>query len=347
MTPYTSVKIRIISFTAIIAVVFLHAYNLDMAGPDVVLFPKTPLWALEQFISYGLTRVAVPLFFAVSGYFFFSGRGTLREKIRKRFRTVFLPFLIWSLLGIALYFILQSIPASAKFFTRELVRDYSWMTFLDKVFIHPIPYQLWFLRDLMVLVICSPVMLLLIKKIPIPLLIVLFAIWWMDFDAIRNSDEAVLFFVAGGCVAMHRPDWPERPVKNAGLFLMLWPMLLALKIVLMYHEAATFWITSCHKAAILLGLLSVWGGFDVLFRGRENPPKWMPLTALTFFVFAAHEPLLTVVKKSLLAVAGGSQTAFLTVYLAAPLMAISGCLIAGAWLRRYLPALYGALSGGR
>src|SRR4051812_4625301 len=114
MTAYISDKIKIISFFSIILVVFLHAYNLDNA-PDVTpLFYKSPTWFIEDVISQGFTRIAVPLFFMLSGFLFFLNiKGTRNEfwnKIKKRGRTLLIPFLFWSLFGIGFYFTLQTVP---------------------------------------------------------------------------------------------------------------------------------------------------------------------------------------------------------------------------------------------
>jgi len=72
MDKFLSYKIRAISFWAILLVVFLHAYNLDTKQQGIILtFPKSYNWFIQNLISNGLTRVAVPLFFIISGYLFF------------------------------------------------------------------------------------------------------------------------------------------------------------------------------------------------------------------------------------------------------------------------------------
>jgi surface polysaccharide O-acyltransferase-like enzyme len=156
MTNYTSEKIRIVSVLAILLVVFLHAYNLMVTGSDEILFEKTPLWFLQDMVSFGLTRVAVPLFFLVSGFLFFKGAsgtvGEYRQKITKRFHSLFIPFVFWSAFGILFYLTLQSIPQLVPFFSKGLIRDYSFADLLTTLFVTPIPYQFWFIRDLMIMI---------------------------------------------------------------------------------------------------------------------------------------------------------------------------------------------------
>ena len=70
------------------------------------------------------------------------------------------PFVLWSLLGSLLYLVLQSLPWAEGFFKNPSRR------FVDKsigeialsLMFDPVPYQLWFLRDLWVMVLLSPLL---------------------------------------------------------------------------------------------------------------------------------------------------------------------------------------------
>lgn len=66
--------------------------------------------------------------------------------------TLFIPYLFWSLFGVLFYFTLQSLPPLQVFFTKKLIIDYSFQELINVIFNQPIPYQLWFLKDLMILV---------------------------------------------------------------------------------------------------------------------------------------------------------------------------------------------------
>ena len=73
MNEFLSSKIRNISFLCMVMVVQLHSYNLDIkqfGEPEIIV--KDVNWAIQNFISNGLTRIAVPFFFIISGYLFVS-----------------------------------------------------------------------------------------------------------------------------------------------------------------------------------------------------------------------------------------------------------------------------------
>lgn len=350
MNPYTSQKIKIISFIAILLVVFLHAYNLDSAGSDVVLFDKSPLWVVQDFISFGLTRVAVPLFFVISGFLFFMD-GNSRftgfvEKMKKRVRTLLVPFLFWSLAGIVLYFVLQSLPPLQPFFSKGLVRDFSPTEFFTVLFLHPIPYQFWFIRDLMVLVVLSPLLYVLIRYSRLTFLVVCVMVWTQDFGPWNNSAEAMLFFVAGGHLAVYRQVWLARTYSGqALLFLALWILLLAAKTTALYLEQL-FLGRLFLKASILIGMLALWGCYDRLFKNRI-PNVMVNASTVTFFIYAFHEPMLTMIKKVLFAVLGKGYSPHGAIYLAAPVLAIGVALFVGSALRKFVPRIYGLVTGGR
>lgn len=74
MNDYLSKKLRYIGLICMIFVVFIHAYNYQdsFLQPNTIISEGLNLGAcLEFMISNALTRSAVPIFFAISGFLFF------------------------------------------------------------------------------------------------------------------------------------------------------------------------------------------------------------------------------------------------------------------------------------
>ncbi len=152
-----------LTFFLIVLVVWLHAYSIH---PSAVR--KGPNLFVQLFISQGLARAAVPLFFLISGYLFFrkmgkGGRAVFAAKIGKRTRTLLLPYVVWAVYGIALYAALQMLPPLRSSFSNWMISDYSLPKLVKTIAITPIPGQLWFLRDLYVMTLMSPAVYLLIR----------------------------------------------------------------------------------------------------------------------------------------------------------------------------------------
>lgn len=91
MTQYLSDKIKILSFVAIILVLYIHSVFHDY--PHEILGMKFNHF-LQCVISEQIGRCAVPLFFMISGYLFFLNVSSLRDvlrKMNKRVNSLFIP----------------------------------------------------------------------------------------------------------------------------------------------------------------------------------------------------------------------------------------------------------------
>ena len=55
-------------------------------------------------MSHVISRAAVPTFFLISGYYFFLNTrftlATYKDKLRKKIRTILLPYLLWNIIAI-------------------------------------------------------------------------------------------------------------------------------------------------------------------------------------------------------------------------------------------------------
>lgn len=169
MGKANSVKFKVLSFIAMIMIIYLHSYNLTVKfnGADVFIERNYNSF-VQVFISDGTTRIAVPLFAAISGFLFFynfepSVQGFL-NKYKKRFKSLFIPYILWSAWGLLFFFILQTLPQSRRFFNSTLIENYGLDKLLVLLFWDPLPYQLWFVRDLLILVLLSPVIYLIDRK---------------------------------------------------------------------------------------------------------------------------------------------------------------------------------------
>ena len=108
-----------------------------------------------EFVFSTFTRVAVPVFFVISGYLLFKHYNI--SKIARRTRTVFVPFLLWSIITIAVFAFLQHVPFLSSYFNNQF--QLTSESVFTRTFIKPLNGALWFLRDLYILVLISPIIL--------------------------------------------------------------------------------------------------------------------------------------------------------------------------------------------
>jgi len=82
----TSSRIEILRFPLIVGVVFIHNFSTTIFmtyGPVGVTHSRVWSDFIRFFVSQGVARVSVPLFFMISGYLFFSGKWSRERYVSK------------------------------------------------------------------------------------------------------------------------------------------------------------------------------------------------------------------------------------------------------------------------
>ena len=185
-------KFEVIDFLRVILIIFvvtLHAYT--TTGSVEWLNNGYPVY---KFVTYNFALlagyIAVPFFFFISGFlFFYSSRGKIsyRKKWEKRIYTLLFPYMVWNFVTIVLFFFLQTIITEGYFSgDHKFVVDFSCIDFLRAFWDcghwlggdgTPILSVLWYVRNLIILSLLTPVMWYLNSKLRFFWLIPIFLIW--------------------------------------------------------------------------------------------------------------------------------------------------------------------------
>lgn len=196
-----------------VLVVFLHSYNLgysdfEASGNTVINLN----YLTQNFISQGIARIAVPLFFFISGVLYYYRFDlkliTYANKTNKRLKTLLMPYVLWSIIGALLYLVLQINPLTIGFFgdNEEQIVNYSFNKLLSIIFFQPIPFQLWFLRDLFILILLAPIIDILNKYTKGFWLTILILAWFYNVSTniFFIHVQPLLFFGLGGYIVKYR-----------------------------------------------------------------------------------------------------------------------------------------------
>lgn len=356
MTGYLSDKIRVLSLTAMALLMYVHAYTFPSN-----LFTGEPLsaegfsFSVQYFISQGVARFRVPMFFTLSGYFFFSSmqraRTGYRAQFTKRLRTIAVPYLLWSLIGLGIYAIVQLPSGTRGFFQHNLVWQFTPVEVIDKLLLDPIPYQLWFLRDLMVLFLLSPLIRPIVLRSGVWALVPPFIAWSSGMDLVIIQNESLPFFIAGAYLALNgKTDEVRLSPKVTAAVVFAWLLLLLIKTVMVLTNALDIrWVNALHRLSVVLGLAAMWTGYDLLvkYRGDVREHVYFPYTSFTFFLFAFHEPWLTLIKNTLFVLLGKGTWTTLAIYFLTPPLVMALAFTVGWSMKRRVPAVYDLLTGGR
>ncbi len=330
MTYYLSRKIRIISFFLMILIVVLHA-NLIELSTGTSRF-------VQSLFTEELTRVAVPLFFLISGYLYFincdGSKVFFLKKMRRRVRSLVIPYLLLTILG-----------GVVLFFTKK--GDSLFSLIIDSILIYPrVFYQLWFVHDLIIMSFLSPLFYWFLKKIPY-LWILVCLVWltghyWSLLNIVNY--ESLFFWGMGGLIAFHFPILAEyQSVNRKGLVTSILIIWLFISFFIAYN-GRPFYI---HGINLLMGIYVIWGGYDIIFPLVDHNLSNINLTKYTFFLYLFHEPILTGYKKSLLTMLELNQLTSMIIYVVSPILTLCTILLVGQFAKRHTPIIYYIFTGNR
>lgn len=202
MTQYLSDKLRILSLISIIFVLYIHSgFHADEI--EGMLMNAR----VQEFVSGMMGRCAVPLFYVISGYLFFlkvpEEMTSIYGKIKKRVRTLVVPYIIGCLFFVGFGVLMTVLPGVSKYMNSSVLPLFSKpigeilrSIFYDAGNGSPCAFQLWFLRDLILIVAISPLWYLCLKYLKWGFVAVVFVLTY--FDVPHVPFYSLFWFVLGG-----------------------------------------------------------------------------------------------------------------------------------------------------
>lgn len=356
--------IDFLRFPLIVGVVLIHARFFDVwsGGQEVDVEHFHFAAEFMRIVSDDICNtLCVPMFFFISGYLFFRGInsfpfGTYREKIGKRVRTLLVPYLFWNTVVLAVYFWVQTVFPGMVSGNNRPIADYSVTDFLwafwNKDVVNgvteigsPIAVQFWYMRDLMMVSVLSPVIYVCVKRFGVWALIVFEAFSQLNLlpQVVGLSITAIFFFSLGSYFSIHNRSFISRS------------KLLCVGAVIVF--VVTLVLLRVYSFGVVRGvvnLVNMLSGMLMLFYvaasllERENVKPVRLLSDSSFMIFAVHALLLQVLQKSLLRMISNPDDVMLIgVYLLITIVAVAVSMGVYAVMRRRLPRFTAVITGGR
>jgi succinoglycan biosynthesis protein ExoH len=274
------------------------------------------------------------------------------RKLRRRATSLALPFLLWSSF-FALVAWLAHLYEPHLFAKDFDTSDRSTLRMLaDAVFSWsqpPVALQLWFVHDLILTALFSPLIWILVGRLPWLTIAVLVPLWIVDFDFwIFNRLDVLLFFCLGAACAMHRirPDLPRRAIVP--VFALFLAAALARTVAPWFlGRDAGLDLDIATGAMRVLGAVAVWNIASLLLNGAFA--GWVERNSyMAFFIHCAHYPPIYFLKLTLaMLVVQGSEVGQIVLYFTTVLVTILALVALGHWLQRATPDFFRIISGGR
>jgi len=342
----TSAAISWLRFPLIFLIIMLHCYSVQRVegGTDLyfrILYPFS-LW---------LGETGVPIFFFISGLLLFTSQKSYLQKLQTRTHTLLVPYLIWNFILVVIYITLYVVGypqnINGKSITEYGAIDYLRLFWdrgsFDKGNFVPILCPLWYIRNLIIMVILSPLLYYIIKYTRVFYLIIV-SLWWMTTYHNAFIPQTVLFFSLGAYFSILNIN-PFRMVDNKKTIFIIIFIIFAFGDIICHTAYETGINLQIHRLALISNIPALLLLADYCVR-HGYTSTWLPNAA--FIVFCVHYPIVVVLRKFCISqYSDASDIIHIMLYFVCVVISTLLSLSIYHILNRYFPKVKNVLSGNR
>ena len=300
----------------IVLVTFAHSYGGVTEEYNILASGWDTYEVLKIVLSQTLVKAAMPTFFVMSGYLFFANATrwnaqTYWQKIKRRIKSLLIPYIIWNLL----------MAVKLKAFSLSILWE-------------PANMPLWFLRDLIIVSLLTPIIYIGVKKLGYWLFVILLPVYLTGIWAIQPGPNpyAICFFSLGAFLSIRKMDIIDT-CRRFEIPAYLLSAAFGLAMILTYNTYALPALMLCFR------LVSVVAVFCLANRILSNTDKRIPKTACdaSYFIYLAHYVFFfSFIDTTFFTIFGTSTTSLCIHYLLCPLLKVV-ILIGIYYLYRHIP----------
>lgn len=314
VSKLTSMIISLVRFPlpmAVCAVHTFHKHPITVKGSyyDPSQYPVTNF--MLDFVEKFVADFSVPTFFFISGLLFFAnGMSTdiFKNKLRHRCSSLLLPYIVWNLIAVG-FFAMLYLPVVKHWLPSlaDKTFDMTWMEFFRGFTIgndiNSLPHAgtMWFIRELMTVMLLSPLISLAINKLKWIPLAAFYLFWAICFVGkatiyLQFFSSALMFFSLGVYFSKCGVDPAERFTSRLRPALIIFLIIGITGMVLTYIGFDDIYTRLLKTVSVPCALIVVFAIAGMY--GRENgvrqklfgnvPPFSTLLPGLSFFIFVAH-----------------------------------------------------------
>lgn len=343
---YLPTIITWLRFPLIILIIMLHCYSVQRLDGVHELYFK----AVYPFTLW-LGETGVPCFFFISGYLFFLSKKSYFGKLHSRFHTLFIPYILWNLL-ILLFYLFAYILGYPQEINGKTIVDYSFFDYLrifwdrgsyDSGNFVPLLCPLWYIRNLIIMSIISPLLYYIIRYAR-ELFLITIASWWMGTPHNAFIPQTLFFFSLGAYFAILCINPIEFIYRKKRLVLTLF-IIFAIGDIISHVYIDTLINLQIHRTSLILNIPALLLLGDWCVR-HGHTSKWLPNAV--FIVFCVHYPIVVVLRKiCVIQYSGTSDIVHILLYFVCVVFSTVLSLSIYQVLKRFFPKIKNILSGSR
>ncbi len=343
-----SSRINLMRIILISGIVFVHVPHNPETSPFLGVYGFFD-W-LRVFLGDALFRIGVPCLSAISGYLLFRKGMQAFDylaTVKSKARTVLLPFLLWNGALVAAVLLLQRFGVGVGYFPdlwnatpREM------MSHGAAVEEFPLNVPLYFLRDLFVCILLSPILAFLVRRYAWATLGVLLIITaWPEVTLFIVQKKSILFsFTLGIALALYKIDLKALDAHAVKITAAVLGASAILATALYFTGPDfPFELELLRNLLAVFGAMGLWASSSLLIRSKAGK-RLSETGSLSFWIFCAHYPLLVMMW---MVWNRGGPDFYPAFYLGAVALSFIILVISNAQVRSKLPKLYAVLTGSR
>lgn len=370
-------------FPLVLLVLLIHVnpQNQEIFTPiqtiDVSHLTIANIYSIIGRFGFYFSQVAVPFFFFTSGYFFFYkvrewNRRCCKIKIKKRLKTLLVPYLLWNLLALCLIILNKSMGAWLLHKPEDGLVDYltnikrggviwnfttwnegtvnllGWSTQMYGPFLFP----LWFLRDLIVIsFVLTPIIYYGIKYLKGYWVLLLGIAYLLKICTLPGIHiTGIFFFSWGAYLSISQKNMVTAFLQKKNIYLVI--AIFSLFGCIVFDSTK---IASVTQQVYCIAAVASFIPVIAILLNKGVLTVRPQLSQTSFFVYALHTMVILKVSCLGLAIAltermffaSHYDAGYILSYLLSPLLGALLCLIVFAVLKTIMPRFLNLLTGGR
>ncbi len=348
----TSERINIFRLFLTILVIFNHmSASITLFSGEAVSV-KLPYWffIIKYILSQTLGRSAVPAFFLISALLLYRKPFNWQQNMKRKLKSLAVPYLILNTAWILLFFVLQQIPFTSGIFRNpnNIIANWGFENWTKALFgvpgIVPFLYPMWFLRDLLILNLFASIIWKIVDRLPNTSFIAALIVW-LKFSIYNNSVpdyQSVCFWVFGAYIV-------KKNIKLESLDKIPFVLVLALFLLSLRKDLITVYSPENqvpHNLSISIGIFLVYK-LCTFVKNKKFKSILIKLSAYSFSIYLFHEFTTLAFRKFAAAIFPVTVASQFIQYLMIPLVVAGFCLLLSIALKKIVPRFYSILVGGR
>jgi len=378
ISPQESKTLGLLKFSLIFLVIYGHMIPETISIKDAS-FPLLSGHGISNAIAIAISyvHITIPIYFLISGYFFWMDIegwkwDVFLQKLKNRSKTLLLPYVLWNVISIGSFVALlffqdirndTSFTNIAEYLNEIGIRgfwDYHvWgenkTNWLGQSIPQSSPFivPLWFLRDLMVVVLFTPALYWLLKKTGIwGLLLLMFCYISKIWPQVHGfSIDAFFFFGLGLYISINKKTLIDIAQKYKISSLII--STIAFVIAVYYGGIKTA------EGRLVFPIFTIFGTWVYInianyIVNRDNYHLPSLLAKSTFFIFLLHAcpfanygSIISNVNTIIISIVNRISAPWILYYLISPFITVACCLLVFYILQRWMPGLCQMLTGNR